>query len=216
MCALVCTTLSIWLEMLWERGGLRDCVYWEKQSRRSLGENSNLHTAHGQSVYLALRSVGTPSIRLFHGPPYLSHALPLPPPLPPVHTPSPGSLRETHTHTVTHMHERIPEQWYPHSRAKDKTIAVKRRGRFGVRADIYQRTTLQKPLWYSKALQSHWSTQRNSNMATSNAQSFTVKYRCWKTGESWQKVCQCRRALTKQVTGNSFERLRGDYQHLFC
>lgn len=62
-----------------------------------VGESSS-HTEHGQSVYLALCSVGTPSSRLFHGPPYLSHALPLPPPLPPVRTLSLGSL-QAHTHT---------------------------------------------------------------------------------------------------------------------
>lgn len=71
-----------------------------ERSRAGEVEESSSHTEHGQSVYLALCSVGTPSSRLFHGPPYLSHALLLPPPPPPVHMPSLGSLQaHTHTHT---------------------------------------------------------------------------------------------------------------------
>ena len=66
-------------------------VLRRSRAAREAGGSSS-HTEHGQSrVYLALRSVGTPCIRLFHGPPYLSHAPPPPPP-PPVRTPSPGSL----------------------------------------------------------------------------------------------------------------------------
>lgn len=50
---------------------------------------------YGQSVYLALCSEGMLRSRLFHGPPYLSHALPplLPPPLRD-RTLLPGSLCE--------------------------------------------------------------------------------------------------------------------------
>lgn len=84
------------------------------RSRAGEVEESSSHTEHGQSVYLALCSVGTPSSRLFHGPPYLSHALLLPPPLPPVHMPSLGSLQahihtHTHTHHFLHMDEHIPK-----------------------------------------------------------------------------------------------------------
>lgn len=66
-----------------------------------VGESSS-HTEHGQSVYLALCSVGTPSSRLFHGPPYLSHVLLLLLPLPPVRMLLLGSL-QAHTHTYTHI-----------------------------------------------------------------------------------------------------------------
>lgn len=75
-------------------------VYKEKQSGRSWRESSS-HTEHGQSVYLALCSVGTPSSRLFHGPPYLSLVLLLLPLPPLVRMLSLGSLQEnTYTHTV--------------------------------------------------------------------------------------------------------------------
>ena len=67
-----------------------------------VGESSS-HTEHGQSVYLALCSVGTPSSRLFHGPPYLSHALLLLPLPPPVRMLSLGSL-QAHIHTHTYIH----------------------------------------------------------------------------------------------------------------
>lgn len=73
------------------------------RSRAGEVEESSSHTEHGQSVYLALCSVGTPSSRLFHGPPYLSHALPLLPPPPPVHMLSLGSL-QAHIHTHIHTH----------------------------------------------------------------------------------------------------------------
>lgn len=58
-------------------------------------------TERGQSVYLALCSVGTPSSCLFHGPPYLSHALLLLLLLPLVHMLLLGILlAQTHKDTL--------------------------------------------------------------------------------------------------------------------
>lgn len=80
--------------------GARGTMSMGRSRAGEVGESSS-HTEHGQSVYLALCSVGTPSSRLFHGPPYLSHALLLPPLPPPVRMLSLGSL-QAHTHTYTH------------------------------------------------------------------------------------------------------------------
>lgn len=80
--------------------GVRGTMSMGRSRAGEVGESSS-HTEHGQSVYLALCSVGTPSSRLFHGPPYLSHALLLLPLPPPVRMPSLGSL-QAHTHTYTH------------------------------------------------------------------------------------------------------------------
>lgn len=94
---------------MWARGTMS----MGRSRAGEVGESSS-HTEHGQSVYLALCSVGTPSSRLFHGPPYLSHALLLLPLPPPVRMLSLGSL-QAHTHIYTHTS--LPAHGWVHPRA---------------------------------------------------------------------------------------------------
>lgn len=92
-------------ERTWTRGVLSI----RKSRAGEVGESSS-HTEHGQSVYLALCSVGTPSSRLFHGPPYLSLALLLLPPPPPVRMLSLGSLQaQNHTYITSYTWMSTPQ-----------------------------------------------------------------------------------------------------------
>lgn len=154
--------------------GARGTMSMGRSRAGEVGESSS-HTEHGQSVYLALCSVGTPSSRLFHGPPYLSHALLLPPLPPPVRMLSLGSL-QAHTHTYTHTS--LPAHGWVHPRAtvqenvdtstelRDKTVAVRDGG--SCQGDIYQQT-LTEPTVIFQTLQTHWSTHRNRKIAMSNS-----------------------------------------------
>lgn len=139
--------------------GARGTMSMGRSRAGEVGESSS-HTEHGQSVYLALCSVGTPSSRLFHGPPYLSHALLLPLLPPPVRMLSLGSL-QAHTHTYTHTHhflhmdEFVPELQEnvdTSTELQDKTIAVRDSG--SCQGDIYQQT-LTEPTVIFKTLQTH-------------------------------------------------------------
>lgn len=99
-----------------------------KSRAGEVGESSS-HTEHGQSVYLALCSVGTPSSRLFHGPPYLSLALLLLPPPPPVRMLSLGSLQaQNHTYITSYTWMSTPQSCRslltPVLSYRIKTIAV--------------------------------------------------------------------------------------------
>lgn len=108
----------------WTRGVLSI----RKSRAGEVGESSS-HTEHGQSVYLALCSVGTPSSRLFHGPPYLSLALLLLPPPPPVRMLSLGSLQaQNHTYITSYTWMSTPQSGRrlltPVLSYRIKTIAV--------------------------------------------------------------------------------------------
>lgn len=112
---------------VWARG-----IMSTRRSRAGEVGESSSHTEHGQSVYLALCSVGTPSSRLFHGPPYLSLALLLLPLPPLVRMLSLGSLQaHTHIHHFLHLDEYTPElqeNVNTSTELRDKTIAVSDRG----------------------------------------------------------------------------------------
>lgn len=108
----------------WTRGALSI----RKSRAEEVGESSS-HTEHGQSVYLALCSVGTPSSRLFHGPPYLSLALLLLLPPPPVRMLSLGSLQaQNHTYITSYTWMSTPQSCRslltPVLSYRIKTIAV--------------------------------------------------------------------------------------------
>lgn len=110
--------------------GLGDFCLSGKAEQEKLESSS--HTEHGQSVYLALCSVGTPSSRLFHGPPYLSLALLLLPPPPPVRMLSLGSLQaQNHTYITSYTWMSTPQSCrrlltplLSYGKEKKKTIAV--------------------------------------------------------------------------------------------